>query len=302
MLHNTPLSDPDDLTGRIANIKHCELLGIHVVEDSETSLVLVLPYSKNASSLVGTQALTGGALLALMDTVCGLGAARAINHEGEAPTLNITIDYAQPQTPGSSLLGTATTSRVNETTLFSRGICYEEGNEGSPVAFCSATFIRVDPSVSKATPVQMDSPDYMQFLANLTKLPNDLTITTLINQSPYAQLLGIDAKKDRGQNLFILPASESIIGNNALPALHGGCIAGFMEHAALLQAWSLNTSKTMPKVINSSITFLRPARLVDSYATCEIMRRGRKVTNLNVTMWQTDTERRIATATINILN
>jgi hypothetical protein len=49
--------------GRIGNIKHCKLLGIDVVEDSETSLVLVLPYSKNARSLVGTQPLTGGALL-----------------------------------------------------------------------------------------------------------------------------------------------------------------------------------------------------------------------------------------------
>ena len=288
-----PLSANDDLPAYIANIKHCKLLGIEAVENSENSLVLALPYSHNASSLVGTQALSGGAVLTLMDTV---------NHEGVAPTLNMIVDYIQPQTPSSSLLGTAMTLRINETTLYSRGICYEAGNKKSPIAFCSATFVRVDPSILQVAPVQVDSPDYVTFLAKLIKLPNDQTMTALINQSPYAQLLGIEAKNNRDQILFVLPASDRIIGNNTLPALHGGCVAGFMEHVALLQAWSLNPAGAMPKAINSAVDFLRPARLIDSYASCEIMRRGRKVTNINVTMWQTDTNRRIATASVNIFN
>lgn len=302
MTHNTPQSASDDLPAYIANIKHCKLLGIDAVENSEKSLVLVLPYDKNASSLVGNQALSGGAMLTLMDTVCGLVAAKAINHEGVAPTLNMIIDYIQPQTPGSSLLGTATTLRINDTMLYSRGLCYEAGNEESPIAFCSGTFVRIDSSASQVMPIQVESSDYLAFLAGLTKLPNDQTITALINRSPYAQLLGIEAKKNRDQILFILPACDRIIGNNTLPAVHGGCVAGFMEHAALLQAWSLNPAGSMPKAINSAIDFLRPARLVDSYASCEIMRRGRKVTNIRVTMWQTDTDKRIATASINISN
>ena len=302
MPNNTPESANDDLPAYIANIKHCKLLGIDAVENSTKSLVLVLPYGKNASSPVGSQALSGGAVLTLMDTVCGLVAAKAINHEGVAPTLNMIIDYIQPQTPSSSLLGTATALRINETMLYSRGICYEAGNEESPIAFCSGTFIRVDSSASQKMPVQVDNPEHITFLTGLTKLPNDQTITALINQSPYAQLLGIEAKKNIDQILFILPACDRIIGNNTLPAVHGGCVAGFMEHAALLQAWSLNPAGTMPKAINSAIDFLRPARLVDSYATCEIMRRGRNVTNVNVTMWQTDIDKRIATASINIFN
>ena len=297
-----PLSANDDLPAYIANIKHCKLLGIEAVDNSENSLVLALPYSHNASSLVGTQALSGGAVLTLMDTVCGLVAAKTINHEGVAPTLNMIVDYIQPQTPSSSLLGTAMTFRINETALYSRGICYEAGNKKSPIAFCSATFVRVDPSILQVAPVQVDSPDYVTFLAELIKLPNDQTMTALINQSPYAQLLGIEAKKNRDQILFVLPASDRIIGNNTLPALHGGCVAGFMEHVALLQAWSLNPAGAMPKAINSAVDFLRPARLIDSYASCEIMRQGRKVTNINVTMWQTDTNKRIATASVNIFN
>ena len=64
-----PLSANDDLPAYIANIKHCKLLGIEALDNSENSLVLALPYSHNASSLVGTQALSGGAVLTLMDTV-----------------------------------------------------------------------------------------------------------------------------------------------------------------------------------------------------------------------------------------
>jgi len=291
-----------DLSSHIAHIKHCKLLGIGLRENSADSLVLALPYAPSAAGVTGSDTLSGGALLALMDTVCGLTSAKKLNYEGIAPTLNITIDYVQAQSPGSNLLGIATTYRINQTTLLSRGICYEENNKESPIAFCSGTFIKIDPGISKAKPLQIDNPDYIQFLDTLKTLPYDKAITSLISQSPYAQLLGIQARRDQSQALFILPAGEHILGNNSLPALHGGCIAGFMEHAALLQAWSLDPSKTIPTAINSSIDFLRPARLVDSYATCQIMRRGRKVTNINVSMWQTDTSKRVASASINVLN
>ena len=68
-------------------------------------------------------------------------------------------------------------------------------------------------------------------MINQVKLARQLgDFTSLISSVPYARLIGMQAMMLVEEILFILPASENNIGNPTLPALHGGCIGGFMEN------------------------------------------------------------------------
>ena len=56
----------------------------------------------------------------------------------------------------------------------------------------------------------------------------------VIEQIPYAKLLGVEMREDNGELLFVLPFKDANVGNTQLPALHGGVIGGFLENSALL--------------------------------------------------------------------
>ncbi len=79
----------------------------------------------------------------------------------------------------------------------------------------------------------------------------------LIDAIPYARLLGIRCLRLGDDAIFHLPANPDNIGNPTLPALHGGVIAGFMEHSALLHLLMFMGIPHMPKIIDFSIDYLR---------------------------------------------
>ena len=61
----------------------------------------------------------------------------------------------------------------------------------------------------------------------------------------------------------VLPFRDDLVGNAALPALHGGVVGAFLELTALVQAIELTDSDRVPKPINFSVDYLRsvgPAR------------------------------------------
>src|SRR5690606_16371236 len=72
-----------------------------------------------------------------------------------------------------------------------------------------------------------------------------------------------------------------------LPALHGGVIAGFMEHAAMLHLLMFMGIPHLPKIIDFSIDYLRAGHYRDTYAQCQVWRQGRRVANVAITAWQT---------------
>ena len=118
----------------------------------------------------------------------------------------------------------------------------------------------------------------------------------VVDMGPYASMLGIAFEADEnGRLLFRLEYNERNIGNSLLPALHGGAIAAFMEHAALLElVWNQETV-LLPKVIDFSIDYLRPGRPETVFAECHVIRQGQRVANVSVTAWQGDRNRIIAT-------
>ena len=125
--------------------------------------------------------------------------------------------------------------------------------------------------------------------------------SSLIDNVPYARLIGMQVMTIGEEFLFVLPASEHNVGNPTLPALHGGCIGGFMENSAIFHVLGTIETDRIPKVVDFSLDYLRPGRLRDTYASCVVVRQGRKVVNVTVTAWQTQRTEPIANARTHLL-
>lgn len=119
----------------------------------------------------------------------------------------------------------------------------------------------------------------------------------LVELIPYAGMLGIDFHENAdGELVFRLVYQPDNIGNPSMPALHGGAVGAFMEHAAIFELlWRLEASM-LPRVVDFSIDYLRPGQPADAYARCRVWRQGQRVANVAVETWQTEREATIATA------
>jgi acyl-coenzyme A thioesterase PaaI-like protein len=116
--------------------------------------------------------------------------------------------------------------------------------------------------------------------------PSADTLKLWLTKVPYACYLGIRAELHDNEILFILPEDKKLIGNPSLPALHGGVVGAFMEQAAAFHLIAKMEHPSLPKIINFSLDYLRPARLRDTYASCKLTRQGRFIANVSVTSWQ----------------
>lgn len=134
----------------------------------------------------------------------------------------------------------------------------------------------------------------MDLLARALADGNAPDPAALIEAIPYCRLMGMRAELRDGGLLLVLPASEHLIGNVTLPALHGGAIGSMLETAALAQViWELRTPR-LPKTVDITIDYLRSGRAVTSYARARIAKQGRRVVNVHVEMWQGDEAKPIA--------
>ncbi|QNM98172.1 PaaI family thioesterase [Chitinimonas koreensis] len=123
----------------------------------------------------------------------------------------------------------------------------------------------------------------------------------IIDQIPYARLLGVVMKEVDGEPLFELPFVDRNIGNTHLPALHGGVIGGFLENAALLHLVWARESAEVPRTIDFSLDFLRSGRAQTLFARCDITKQGKRVANVRMTAWQDDERKPIAVARAHFL-
>jgi uncharacterized protein (TIGR00369 family) len=110
--------------------------------------------------------------------------------------------------------------------------------------------------------------------------------TLLRERVPYSAFLDVQVALQDGVPRCRLPYRSSLIGNTALPALHGGVVAGFMENAAVLHLLLLLDESKVPKGIDFSIDYLRSANAADLHAECEVMRQGRRVAQVQIRCWQ----------------
>ena len=126
--------------------------------------------------------------------------------------------------------------------------------------------------------------------------------TALLALVPYAAYLGL--RIDLGEPpapVLRLPFKPSLIGNSALPAIHGGVVASFMESAALMHLLLMLDEQRVPKSIDFSIDYLRSAHAEDSWASCAVERLGRRVAQVQIRCWQADPAKPVALARAHFL-
>jgi uncharacterized protein (TIGR00369 family) len=107
-----------------------------------------------------------------------------------------------------------------------------------------------------------------------------------LERVPYARFIGMRATLNGDEMTGVLPFSEHLIGNPALPALHGGLIGAFMELTAVAQLAITEPGERLPRTIDISVDYLRSGRPVDTFARALIKRAGRRIANVQVEAWQ----------------
>lgn len=126
-------------------------------------------------------------------------------------------------------------------------------------------------------------------------------IGTLVDSIPYLKFLGIGIEIVGDEVIGKMSYSKHLIGNAALPALHGGTIGALLESTAIFQTlWEAETAR-VPKIVTITIDFLRSGRAVDTFATGVITKHGRRIVTVGVEAWQEDRARPIARANAHFL-
>ena len=299
---------------------HFHTLGMSFTDIQPGKIRARLPYRHAIVGNPESGIIHGGAVTALLDTSCGFAAVAALEQLSLCPTMDLRIDYMQPAKPGMTIHAEAEAYRITTNVIFCRGLAFQEDRE-RPIAHCVANFIRMDRDVSAAMSAQLEhrlaqgsavampapapasqTPNPPRSLAQTLQADRQQQAPTLLLEAlPYAKLLGIKSLHQGAALQFHLPPKRSNVGNPTLPALHGGAVAGFMEMAAAIYLLINMPLPRVPRVVDFSIDDIRAGRLEDTYASCTLIRQGRKLVNVVIHAWQRDQNQPIATARAHFL-
>ena len=113
----------------------------------------------------------------------------------------------------------------------------------------------------------------------------------IVAEIPYARFLGVEVERTASGLECVLPFRNEIVGNAALPAVHGGVLGAFLELTALLRLLEDSGSERVPKPITFSVDYLRSAGPATTRARADIFKLGRRIANVRVVAWQDDPAR-----------
>ena len=113
---------------------------------------------------------------------------------------------------------------------------------------------------------------------------------------PYVEFLGLSARLEGDELITTMRFADHLIGNPALPALHGGTLGALLESAAIFELLWRAETVVLPKTITMTVDYLRSGAPVDTHARGTVTRHGRRVANVRVEAWQADRAVPVATA------
>lgn len=121
--------------------------------------------------------------------------------------------------------------------------------------------------------------------------------------STYARGIGLHVHGwEDGTPVLAIDYSAAICGNPGM--FHGGAISTLLE-AAAVAALEANLraggSAALLTPLNSTIQFLRAAGEERVFAAGRIVKAGRRLANVAVTLWQTDRDKPAASAIVNVM-
>ncbi len=114
---------------------------------------------------------------------------------------------------------------------------------------------------------------------------------------PYTGFVGLGCERDDDGLFCRLAARPSNMGNTVIGAVHGGVVGALLEHTAVMQLLWESELERLPKIVNLSVDYLRPALCArDLLARGWVVKQGRRVANVRVEAWQEDAARPVAAA------
>jgi acyl-coenzyme A thioesterase PaaI-like protein len=149
----------------------------------------------------------------------------------------------------------------------------------------------------------------------VVKQRRDAALAALVGAVPYAAFLGIVVDRRGDELTAVLPFDERLIGNPAIPALHGGATAAFLEMTAIFElSWqaiweemeggrldpatlAAGAMPALPKTIDFTVDYLRSGLPRDAYARARVNRSGRRYASVHVEAWQDNRARLFAQGT-----
>ena len=145
----------------------------------------------------------------------------------------------------------------------------------------------------------------------VVKQRRDAALQKLVSGVPYIQFLGIQIDRRGDELTAILPFAGKLIGNPALPAIHGGVTAAFLEVTAIMElSWAMiwedmEAGKVtddaprikLPKTVDFTVDYLRSGLPRDAYARARVNRSGRRFASVHVEAWQDNRTRLFAQGT-----
>ena len=298
----------------------CRALGLAVDEVGKGCTAMSLPYDRRLVGDALTGVIHGGAVSSLLDTCGGVAVMVHPENRSKPATIDLRIDYMRSAVPGKRVCASAEVYHVTNTVAFVRGSAWDESRRDLVAAASGAfTFSRTAPN--NPTELNPAAP-----ISNLTASTGNHAIFSEVSTSPkllqpvLEQIPFLDFKQIvfelRGDELTtIMKFHDHLIGNRSIPAIHGGAIAGFLESAAVVElVWthqrqvlkrlsgSSSESVRLPRTIDFTVDYLRPARTHDCFARARVNRSGRRYASVHVEAWQGRRDRLFAQATIHFLN
>lgn len=224
-----------------------------------------------------------GPLTVLADSACGAAIGLALERPQPYATLDLRLDLLRPAGPDRDVWCTAECFRMTESIGFTHATLWQD-REDAPIATALATFMRATATKRSAPPPS--NPGTAASGTVWTPPAVDEAIESR-HPLPYIDYLGMRRSRDAdGGRIYRLPFEQKLIGNPALPALHGGVIAAFAESAALLHLLETLPEPKFPKPIDFSLDYLRSGRPEETFARCETIRVGSRVALVQVWSWQ----------------
>ena len=137
----------------------------------------------------------------------------------------------------------------------------------------------------------------------------DIPLAELFDRNPFAARLGLRAVLDGEGVLCTMPFSAQLIGNPSLPALHGGIVATFLEATALATVMHAQRApenygrcgQDIPRVISTTVDYLRPGGPRDTFGQAQIIRLGARLSTVVATVWQDNRDKPVARANCHFL-
>jgi len=282
---------------RLDIIPYCRLSGMTVTAVAKGRNVLRLPASDLWCGDPARGRIHTGAICALADTACGFAVGTCASEMGAFATLDLRMDYLRSADAGTELYCHAHCHRVSRNVAFVTGELRQPGCEDT-IALVNATFMRTaSGGPRRAKPGEHTSshpcpPGSAQAGSADTETPAVLPE----GRSPYVDYLGVALHaENKGGPVFRLPYREDLIGNPNVPALHGGVLGGFGETVMILHLiHGSGPLSSIPKAVDFSIDYLRPARPVDTFAQGLTVRQGNRVSLVQANLWQEDPRRPVA--------